>query len=623
GISMYRTTEIYELILEGLPDKLRCELWLIFSGAIHQKNTNPFVYKNLVNQPADEFEVTMDEIERDLHRSLPEHVAFQSEIGINALRRVLKSYAVRNPKIGYCQAMNIITSVLLLYCGEEDTFWLLTSICERLLPDYYNTKVVGAQIDAGVFEDLCENYLKDIYVKLKELSVISYVSLAWFLTLFISSMPFDSAVYLIDCFFYDGAKVMFQLALTILQENKEALLKCNDEGDSIALLAKYLEGIDNPDRKIPNASANIKDLIRNSYINFGTITDEDINRLRLKHRLRVVQNMEETLLNSIAKNVSKQCSFSDDQIKDFFYIFKQVSKIGIIDGDNRNLTINKEQFLKLNKNLCDWEALCDDEIAGRIFDFLKCCPSERTNETKISKLIMTSIANGVPDSNEAYKSEKSDKSDNIDFLHFIRYMNIIYKSDANIRLKFLYGVSMNDCEKKVQIYNGIFWVLANKIEVLGVKYNDKNKSSLVDSIESSNINKSSLPIMNQDEFIGFWEIVYNLFTGMENEGEMYHASATVSTLLLRLGEVSRKYQESESQPRSESKTNVDQEKEIENVQIESSTSLDETSKTNEKIWSITFEQLIASLLTDNLLVNYFDAKFDVEKKLTDYKSQHA
>ena len=63
-------------------------------------------------------------------------------------------------------------------------------------------------------------------------------------------MPFDSAVYLVDCFFYDGAKVMFQLALTILQENKERLLECVDEGDSISLLAKYLEGIENPDRKI-------------------------------------------------------------------------------------------------------------------------------------------------------------------------------------------------------------------------------------------------------------------------------------------------------------------------------------------------------------------------------------
>jgi TBC1 domain family member 8/9 len=63
-------------------------------------------------------------------------------------------------------------------------------------------------------------------------------------------MPFDSAVYLMDCFFYDGAKVMFQLSLTILQENKEALLNCNEEGDAITVLSTFLQKIGNSDRKI-------------------------------------------------------------------------------------------------------------------------------------------------------------------------------------------------------------------------------------------------------------------------------------------------------------------------------------------------------------------------------------
>ena len=58
-----------------------------------------------------------------------------------------------------------------------------------------------------MFEELIRENIPELYDHLKDLGILHMISLSWFLTLFLSVIPFASAVNVVDCFFYDGAKV--------------------------------------------------------------------------------------------------------------------------------------------------------------------------------------------------------------------------------------------------------------------------------------------------------------------------------------------------------------------------------------------------------------------------------
>lgn len=78
-------------------------LSLLRAGASSEFASYQGYYTSMVQKSMGRSNLATDEIERDLHRSLPDHPAFQNPTGIAALRRVLTAYAHRNPKIGYCQ----------------------------------------------------------------------------------------------------------------------------------------------------------------------------------------------------------------------------------------------------------------------------------------------------------------------------------------------------------------------------------------------------------------------------------------------------------------------------------------------------------------------------------------
>ena len=298
---------------------------MTFSGAVFDMERNPGYYAKLARAAVRTKSIANDEIERDLHRSLPEHPAFQAsnKTGIAALRRVLAAYARRNPQIGYCQAMNIVTSVLLIYCGEEQAFWLLVAICERLLPDYYNTKVVGALVDQGVMDSLVLEYLPNIHSKISQLGMLHLISLSWFLTLFLSVLPYNTAVYVMDSFFYSGSKVIFQLALNVLSHNRQFLLDCRDEGEAMMGLNKYFGSIVRDDEVLSTSNnVIISNLISEAVTTYSSITSLHIESCRLTHRLAVVQSLEDSSMKNIVRSVRSVTKMTEDEIKCLFDVVK-------------------------------------------------------------------------------------------------------------------------------------------------------------------------------------------------------------------------------------------------------------------------------------------------------------
>jgi hypothetical protein len=88
---------------------------------------NAGLYRTLVDQALGKTSTANDEIERDLHRSLPEHPAFQCDVGISALRRVLSAYAWRNPQIGNEGARFEVLTAMLLWM--QVAWWDVMLLC--------------------------------------------------------------------------------------------------------------------------------------------------------------------------------------------------------------------------------------------------------------------------------------------------------------------------------------------------------------------------------------------------------------------------------------------------------------------------------------------------------------
>ncbi|EXJ93367.1 hypothetical protein A1O1_01759 [Capronia coronata CBS 617.96] len=187
------------LVLGGIPVSLRPKIWAECSGASALRN--PGYYEELVARSQEGTDVDADiasQIKADVRRTLTDNVFFRHGPGVQRLEELLRAYSLHNPRIGYCQGMNLITASLLLICATaEDCFWLLVAIIDVILPSqYFSSTLLVARADQVVLRQYVAEILPKLSAKLEELGVeLEACTFHWFLSLYTGVLTGGEALY--------------------------------------------------------------------------------------------------------------------------------------------------------------------------------------------------------------------------------------------------------------------------------------------------------------------------------------------------------------------------------------------------------------------------------------------
>ncbi|KAI1774893.1 TBC domain-containing protein [Hypoxylon cercidicola] len=271
-----RSNKTKRFVRKGIPPDWRGAAWFYYAGGPAVLAKHPGMYDNLLKQKAKE--VDIEAIERDLHRTFPDNVRFRSSQSptasdqgmqrgfeesegtgkanekrmISSLRRVLHAFSIYNPRIGYCQSLNFLAGLLLLFVEtEEHAFWLLNIITRVYLPGTHEMSLEGANVDLGVLMSSLREAMPGVWAKIggeldgtdavwplrwkhrhapepTQLPPITLCMTAWFMSCFIGTLPIESTLRVWDVFFYEGSKTLFRIALAIFKIGESEIKAVGD-----------------------------------------------------------------------------------------------------------------------------------------------------------------------------------------------------------------------------------------------------------------------------------------------------------------------------------------------------------------------------------------------------------
>ncbi|VIO93980.1 Uncharacterized protein BM_BM7645 [Brugia malayi] len=227
------TIELKNLVRTGIPKTYRPRVWKSLVNYVvsdEKADLGNGYYETLLRKVNAatintlENDSALKQIDLDLARTLPTNRFFDEPTSekIVVLRRVLCAYRFHNKSVGYCQGLNRLVAIALLFLEESDAFWFL------------------------VLRDLVTEKLPKLSSHLRKFEVdLSAFTLSWFLTCFVDVFPHTIYLNLFDVFLYEGNKVLFRFALGVLKLAETSVLECKSVGAVHASLSRVAQHVPN------------------------------------------------------------------------------------------------------------------------------------------------------------------------------------------------------------------------------------------------------------------------------------------------------------------------------------------------------------------------------------------
>ena len=238
-------------IRKGIPDSLRGQVWMKISGAQKLREARGFLYNELIDDLNENEIIRIPDEEviiKDLHRTYPNNLLFKNKLGDGQreLFRILSCISMKNKKVGYAQGMSFLVAIFLSYLDEEKSFWMMENLMKNFrMQEIYLQGFPGLKKNFFVFLKLIKKILPNIYTQLTNAKLYPAIyASSWYLTCFTNVFSYGMVLRIMDCYLFEGIKVIHRISLALLALKENEILKQKKYLEIMEIIRAATDNID-------------------------------------------------------------------------------------------------------------------------------------------------------------------------------------------------------------------------------------------------------------------------------------------------------------------------------------------------------------------------------------------